>query len=289
MKENVVKSFLRDTYLTSSPIPFIITAQVVLFVLMHILELITFAEITDIDLFSFFFKQLTLPDRFSLFGLQPWSIVTHPFIYQGIFSILFDCLWLYWVGNAFLNFLNRRQFWMVFGGGLLCGALVYLLVGQSGFFPREPYWHTMAFGLASLISSVAMLVPTMEVRLFIFGNVKFRTIAWVYLALELIFISLSNTQAIVPYVATIAYGLVFIQQLKKGNDWSLIMGTKKRKKLKIVHKKEEEVVLSRRKHPSDLPNQEEIDRILDKISQHGYDNLSSQEKEILFMASKQDQ
>jgi hypothetical protein len=34
------------------------------------------------------------------------------------------------------------------------------------------------------------------------------------------------------------------------------------------------------------PNQEEIDAILDKISQSGYDSLSKQEKDLLFKASE---
>ncbi|MCH7774140.1 MAG: rhomboid family intramembrane serine protease, partial [Bacteroidetes bacterium] len=36
----------------------------------------------------------------------------------------------------------------------------------------------------------------------------------------------------------------------------------------------------------DGASQEEIDRILDKISQSGYENLSEREKKILFEASK---
>ena len=34
------------------------------------------------------------------------------------------------------------------------------------------------------------------------------------------------------------------------------------------------------------PNQDEVDAILDKISQSGYDSLSKTEKEILFKASE---
>ncbi len=287
MKENVVKSFLRDTYQTSSPIPFIITGQVVVFVLIHIFELISFAEITDSNLFSFFFERLSLPGSFVSFIRQPWSIITHPFIYQGIFDILFDCLWLYWIGNMFLNFLNRRQFWLVFGGGLLGGAVIYMLMGQLNILGRGVYWNTTAFGLAALISSISILIPALEVRLFIFGNVKFRTIALVYLALELIFTGLHNEQAIVPYIAMILFGILFMHQLKKGNDWSAVLQLGRRKKLQVVHKKEEPHAF-RRRHPYDLPNQEEIDQILDKISQNGYDSLTSREKEILFRASKQD-
>ncbi len=36
------------------------------------------------------------------------------------------------------------------------------------------------------------------------------------------------------------------------------------------------------------PNQQEIDDILDKISQSGYDSLTKNEKELLFAASNDD-
>ncbi|XHR94171.1 DUF6576 domain-containing protein [Mucilaginibacter sp. UC70_90] len=42
------------------------------------------------------------------------------------------------------------------------------------------------------------------------------------------------------------------------------------------------------KNASDYPRQEEVDRILDKISQSGYNSLSKQEREILSRASKQE-
>ncbi len=287
MKENVVKSFLRDTYQTSSPIPFIITGQAIAFVLIHILELISFAEITDKNLFSFFFEQFSLPTSFVSLIKQPWSLITHPFIYRGIFDILFDCLWLYWIGNMFLSFLNKRQFWFVFGGGLFGGAAVYLLMGQLGVLSQGVHWNTTAFGLAALISGISVFMPSLEVRLLIFGNVKFRTVAMVYLALELVFTGISNTLAILPYVTMILFGVIFMQQLKKGNDWSALVKLNRRKKLQVIHTREEPVAF-RRKHPHDLPNQEEIDQILDKISQEGYDKLTSREKEILFRASKQD-
>ena len=43
---------------------------------------------------------------------------------------------------------------------------------------------------------------------------------------------------------------------------------------------------NQQKESSSKPQQDEIDRILDKISQSGYDSLNKQEKEILFRASK---
>jgi hypothetical protein len=40
-------------------------------------------------------------------------------------------------------------------------------------------------------------------------------------------------------------------------------------------------------HPN-KPSQDEVDRVLDKISVSGYDSLSKKEKETLFKASKDD-
>ena len=53
---------------------------------------------------------------------------------------------------------------------------------------------------------------------------------------------------------------------------------KPRPKLKVVSK-------NNSRSYNDLPRQEEIDLILDKISKSGYDSLTKQEKEILFRAS----
>ena len=53
---------------------------------------------------------------------------------------------------------------------------------------------------------------------------------------------------------------------------------KARPKLKVVSKNSSGKSVSK-------PRQEEIDLILDKISQSGYDSLNKQEKEILFRAS----
>ncbi|HMR17768.1 MAG TPA: rhomboid family intramembrane serine protease [Sphingobacterium sp.] len=290
MKENIFKSFLRDTYRTSSPIPFIITGQAVIFVLMHIFELLSFSEITDQTLFSSINTQLSLPPTLQVLITQPWAFITHTLIYHSIFNILFDCLWLYWVGNMFLDFLKQRQFWMVFGGGLFGGALLYVLIGQTNIdvLNQGKYWHTMSFGTAALIGSVATLLPTLEVRLFLFGNVKFRTIALVYLSLEAIFAVFSNIQALVPFIFAICYGIICIQQLKSGKDWSKIWNFGKPKRMKVIHRKERSST-TYSGTAYEAPSQEQIDQILDKISQSGYDNLTSREKEILFKASKQDQ
>jgi len=78
-------------------------------------------------------------------------------------------------------------------------------------------------------------------------------------------------------------GFVFIKQLQNGNDWSRPFERifVPKSKLKIASKNSDKITNAK-------PRQEEIDRILDKISQTGYDSLNKQEKETLFRASSDD-
>lgn len=287
MKENSIKIFIRDTYKTSSPIPYIITAQIFMFILIHIFDLINLEGTSNLDLYNSTLEALSLPSSFQQLLYQPWALVSHPFIYQGIFNILFDCLWLYWIGNLFLSYLNTNQFLTTYIGGWLTGTLIFLALGSIGLFPTSSVWNTSAFSLAALISSTALLLPNLEIRLFIFGNVKLKIIAIVYLGLEFAFLVISNTSAAIGFLCAAVFGLLFILNIQKGNDWSKIFLFRKKraKHLKIIQNNHPNP--SYKPHPKDLPDQEVIDQILDKISVSGYESLTLREKEILFKASKQ--
>lgn len=288
MRDNAIKTFIRETYKDSSPIPYIITGQVFMFILIHIFELLTFDEITDTDLYSLTYSTLSLPNSWKDFITQPWSLITHPFIYKGIFNILFDCLWLYWIGNIFLNFLNTRQFLVILGGSTFLGALLFISIGSfTDLGSNSALWNTTAYGLAALIGSTALLIPHYEVRLFFFGVVKLKYVTIVYLAFEFIYLAINNRLAALIYLFMVLYGVLFMRQLKQGNDWSKIFKRNPKRHLKVVQNTSNPINF--RRLPSDLDNQELIDQILDKISLNGYESLTSREKEILFKASKQDE
>ncbi|MBL1410623.1 rhomboid family intramembrane serine protease [Sphingobacterium faecale] len=292
MRENVLKSFVRDTYKNTSSIPYIITGQVLMFVLIHVFELLSFDEIIAVDLFQWTYQHLSLSNSIKVFIQQPWSLFTHPFIYKGIFNLLFDCLWLYWIGNIFLNFLNNRQLLTVFLGGLFIGGLLYIAIGSFPYFSNPTrYWNTTTFGLAALMSSVMTLVPNLEIRMFFFGNIRLKTIAIIYIGLQFIFLIIEIPAAGVAYLPIACLGGCFIWQLQNGNDWSgLFKKNRRAKHLRVVEGKSiHDLINTKRKHPTDLPNQDLVDQILDKISASGYESLNSHEKEVLFKASKQDE
>lgn len=288
-KESGLKEFIRLTYKTGSPIPYIISAQIFFFVAIHLCDLLVEIGATKFPLYDWLISNLGLPNNVMGFLYKPWTLITYPFLYTGLFNIVFDCMMLYWLGSAFLNLLNKRQFLTLFFGSILISGLIYPALGEIAVLNKGPqqYLFSTSMGLAALVASLITLMPRMEIHLFLFGRVKFYIIALIYFGLELFFYAFASPAAAVTFVISIGFGVLYLKQLQKGKDLSKLFELRPSKKLQVVYKEEKKV--SYKSYKADLPNQEMIDEILDKISQSGYESLSSREKEILFKVSREEQ
>lgn len=284
--EGTLKEFWRTTYRSGSPVPYIITIQILVFVLIHLFDLLREINVISIPLYDWSFSTLSLPADFAHFLRQPWSLFTYPLLHQGLFQILFNCLWLYWMGNVFLNLLHAREFLTIYVGAILIGGLSYLALGQIDYLARSPQTslYSGAVGTAAILSALLTLVPHTEVRLILIGTIRLRTIGILYLGIQFAFYLMVNKIAAGAYLIAIVWGWLFMYLLKEGNDLSKYFRKRRKTKLKIVHTSPK----SSSYYSNDIPNQEVIDAILDKISSHGYESLTTQEKETLFRASKQE-
>src|SRR5690606_41301882 len=52
---------------------------------------------------------LELPSDFFDAILQPWSIITYGFTHYDFWHILFNMLWLYFIGGMFMNLFSRSE------------------------------------------------------------------------------------------------------------------------------------------------------------------------------------
>lgn len=322
MNESMIRTFIRDTYQSRSPVPFIISIQVAVFVLIHLLELLHEVNIIsgrwDIRLKD----ELSLPLDLDKFLAQPWSLLTYSFVHVNLFRLLFNCLFLFGIGRVFFTFLNRRQFLFVYSIATLAGGLLFIALGTTGIFYRdyEQAFYGSAFALAAIVAVAGMLSPRMPIRLLLLGDVQLWIIAAAYVFVGPLLMALDNKAGAISMIAAAFLGLWYLSALQKGSDWSLIFGGGKSKtKLKVVHKnfgnkkekpfeeeeEEEKTTFIQdddddffanlfkpdpllRPKPKDpnSPDQEAVDAILDKISLSGYDSLTAKEKELLFKASK---
>ncbi len=226
--------------------------------------------------FAFPADLLQLPFRF-------YTLITHAFIHVDIFLFLFNMLWLFWMGQIFMDFLKPRQFHMVYWGGVVSGALFFALM-----FNLIPAFLPTA-GLAALTGSsaavmavfaaVVTLVPNYSIGLLFIGQIKLKWLLLIYIFFNL-FMAVQTpfqTGVSLSHFGGILFGFVFIKLLQNGTDLSALF--KSKPKLKVIKN-------HRPNKKTTFANQAEIDRILDKISKSGYQKLTAKEKKTLFDTNK---
>ena len=218
-----------------------------------------------------------------------WTPFTYMFAHAEFFHILWNMLWLFWMGRIFEDFLNRRQFTFAYLAGGLAGALLFiaafnLLPAFSDNVALSPPLIGASASVMAIVVATATLLPDYTIMLLLIGPVRLKWLAIVYIVLDIIGI-LDNPGGSFAHLGGAILGFVFIKQLQKGNDWSKLF--EKKPMLRVV--KNHTLKRDTPKTDKDIPDQELIDRLLDKISQSGYDSLSKKEKEQLFNASKKSQ
>jgi membrane associated rhomboid family serine protease len=233
--------------------------------------------------------------------LKPWSIFTYAFCHSSILHILFNLIMLNFAGRLFLIFFNQKQLLSLYFVGSLFAGIVFLL--SYMFFPALANVNTALVGASAsvmaLLFATVSYSPLMNIRLILFGNVKLWHIALVLIVIDLFQLPMENTGGHLAHIGGAIFGYIYIRLLKKGTDicnwftliidaFSSIFVKRKSKPFKKVHRTYKAPVEKRvSKIVTKDKVQQQIDEILDKISQSGYDSLSSEEKEFLFKAGKQ--
>lgn len=226
----------------------------------------------------------------SSFLSHPWGIITYQFVHGGILHLLFNMLWLYWMGRIFMEFLGSRKLLSVYLLGGMAGAVLFMIAYQAlPLFSNIREFGSVIGASGSVLAitvAAATLVPDYTIGLLLFGQVKLKYLAAAAIVLDLLSMAGPNAGGHIAHLGGALFGFIYIKQLRSGRNigtWIDSLTTcienlfsKKKPALRVVH----------RKKNTDITDQETIDRILDKISQSGYDSLTSAEKEILFKASK---
>ncbi len=225
---------------------------------------------------------LAFPSAPALWLTRFYTLFTYQFFHADVFHILFNMLWLYWMGQLFLDFVKPHQFHFVYLGGGIFGALCFALI-----YNLVPVFQPAANGstligasaaVMAIFTAVGTLVPNYSIRLLLLGNVKLKYLLLVYIVLDIIAMQSYNAGGSISHLGGALFGFGYVKLLQNGTDLSTLF--KRKPKLKVV--KNQPV---KNKNTTTI-NQKEIDLILDKISKTGYDKLSKEEKETLFRASK---
>ncbi len=256
--------------------------------------------------FSSFFEsihaQLAIPAPFLSFLVKPWTIITYSFVHDltGIFHILFNMLAFYWFGKIFIEYLGSDKLIAVYVLGAIAGAVSYLLVYNIiPFYIEKIPLHGMVGASAAVYAvlvATATLLPDYTFFLLFFGPVRIKYIALIYIVISFLGSVGGNAGGNIAHLGGALIGFVYIKQLQVGVNWGgwititldWVRGLfSTRSKVKVTYRSAEpKAKASKTTTGPNKASQDEIDAILDKISDRGYESLSKEEKEKLFNASK---
>lgn len=243
---------------------------------------------------------------FALNGLDPranfqiWQLLTYQFMHAD-FSHIFWNMFMFWMfGVEIANMFGNKKFWMFYllsgiGAGLFqifLGDALSFTVGASG-------------AVSGIMIAFAMFFPDRPVYLYFLIPVKAKYLIGFLFILDFFMIGGGGVVAHLAHVGGAVTGALFIiadkqsnfsqkffnwfQSYKRPSSGSSNSGFNFRKPFKSSDENVKEAQFYDINESSkEEISQEEIDRILDKISRSGYQNLTAREKKILFEASKKD-
>lgn len=229
---------------------------------------------------------------------KPWSLVTYAFLHAGVLHILFNMLMLVFAGRLFLTFFTQKQFFGLYILSAIFSGLAFV-AGQT-FIPLMQANGLPLVGASAAIMGVliasAVYAPDYEVRLMLIGRLKLWHIALALVVLDLLYISAENTGGHLAHLAGALFGYLYIVLLKKDTDLSRgvssvidffanLFKPRKSAPFKKVYRNTAPPARNSGIKPKDL-TQKQIDDILDKIGQSGYDSLTKEEKDFLFNVNK---
>ena len=229
---------------------------------------------------------------------HPWTLLTYGFFHASFFHLLFNLMVLNFSGKLFQTFFTPKQLLGVYILGLLLAGLGFVLAFSFFNLGLSSGLVGASGAIMAVLVATATYAPQMNIRLLLIGQVQLWQFTLVILGIDLLQLFTENTGGHVAHLSGALFGFVYIKLLQQGTDLSKIIsgffdtlaqlfGPKKKNTFKKVHRTYQK--------PAPKPamkvvikdkTQQQIDDILDKISQSGYDSLSADEKEFLFKAGK---
>ncbi|KAB7731824.1 rhomboid family intramembrane serine protease [Rudanella paleaurantiibacter] len=286
----------------------LILVNVVVFLTLLILYLV-FTVSESPAYYSKVVEQLTIPANAADFIRRPWTLITYFFTHEKPFHILFNMLGLYWFGRLVDEYLGARRLLGLYVLGGIAGGLLYLAM-----FNLVPYFVQRSGGVYMLGSSgaffsvavgAATLLPNYSFHLLFFGPVRIKYIVFFLIVLSLANSLGPNSGGELAHLGGAVMGFFFIKLLQNGTDlgrpiywlmdgWQTL--TRPKPAIKVSYRQRSNANANANTYAAagaspgnasvSMPDQDEIDAILDKISRSGYESLSREEKQKLFRASQ---
>ena len=244
-------------------------------------------------------KWIMMPASLPTLAKQPWSIFTYFFLHEELFHILSNLLFLYYFGLLIHQYLGSRKLTNLYIlGGVFGSGFYVLMYNIAPYFSGAVDTSFMlgaSAGVFAVVVGAATLAPQTTFVLLLFGPVKIVYIAAFYVLLSFANSIGENAGGEIAHLGGAMLGYGYIVALRRGWDLGIPiqkvglffenLGTRRAPKVSYRRTSSTKPSSTNPANKETL-TQEEVDKILDKIADKGYEGLTKEEKRKLFEYSK---
>jgi membrane associated rhomboid family serine protease len=302
---NIVDDIKREFSKSENSLVKIILINTAVFLVLLISKIV-FTLSQSSGIYALILNTLQLPASTTEFLFRPWTLITYFFTHEDIFHILFNMLFLYWFGRLIDEYLGAKRVIALYFLGGIFGGMIYMVIYNLLPYFQPHLEQSRMLGASAAAFAVAVgastLLPNYTFNLIFLGPVRIKFIALFYIILSLAQTVGPNAGGNLAHLGGAFVGYFFIKLLQSGTDlgkpiysvMNLWTGLFRKKPSMQVTYREKQVYRSTSVYSGststgtiEMPDQTEIDSILDKISKSGYESLTKEEKQKLFKASQQ--
>ncbi len=230
---------------------------------------------------AFFIDYLELSSNLLKVVLHPWTLISYSIVHLDLGHFVFNMLGLYWFGNILQDFLGPKKilYFYLFGGlsGGLLFLLIFNLIAANSIAPPASALLGASGAVYGIICGAAFLVPNYTMNLLFFGPVRLKYIAMATVLISFIQIPNGNPGGNIAHLGGALGGILYLKYLQGSFRFWKVKLPKSQLKGKIVKMESARMEVSR---------QDELDFLLDKISEKGISALSKEERTRLEILSK---
>ncbi|MDE6484136.1 MAG: rhomboid family intramembrane serine protease [Duncaniella sp.] len=205
-------------------------------------------------------RWVEMPSGIGLLLSRPWTVLTYMVSQYDFFHLAVNMIWLWCFGRFLADIMPPRRWWKLYIAGGLGGAAVFatacdLLPSLSG----TTHWLIgSSASVIAIVAATAILMPRLEVQLFMIGPLQLRWVAWITIALDLTGLFGVHPGAHFAHAGGLIAGGAYALYLRR----------------KPVH------------HPDGTDDRTRLDVLLDKVRRSGLGSLSMDERRELMRLSE---
>lgn len=270
----------------------IIYINIAIFVLLH---LVAFVGVIMNVPAQGMIQWLQVPSNLSQLLYAPWTLITYMFTHYDLLHILFNMLWLYWMGRIFLEYFTPKRLSALYLLGGLGGALLYLLAMNllPHFIGSNAYLMGASASVIAIVVAVAIWAPDYKIGLLFIGEVSLKWVAIITIGIDLLSVDAGNAGGHIAHLGGAAVGAVYATALRRGTDITRPLNAALDWLASLFSRRDKGIgapvggtAYNSQHQATDEPTEAQIDAILDKIKRSGYTSLTDKERDLLFRASR---